>query len=96
LDDLLLLKARRQGRREDSKWHGVHLLWEWETWTTINVLDIVSEGGHDNDMSTDRRDVMPGRMGGKRTSQGKRGGWEGKTRDCSNNQTGITRLKGWY
>jgi hypothetical protein len=28
LDDLLLLKARRQGRREDSKWHGVHLLWE--------------------------------------------------------------------
>jgi hypothetical protein len=28
------------------------------------VLDIVSEGGHDDDMSTDRRDVMPGRMGG--------------------------------
>jgi len=28
LDDLLLLKARRQGRREDVKWHGVHLLWE--------------------------------------------------------------------
>ena len=23
----------------------------------------VSEGGHDDDMSTDRRDVMPGRMG---------------------------------
>jgi hypothetical protein len=33
--------------------------------TTINVLDIVSEGGHDNDMSTDRRDVMPGHMGGE-------------------------------
>jgi hypothetical protein len=29
LDDLLFLKAkRRQGRREDVKWHGVHLLWE--------------------------------------------------------------------
>jgi hypothetical protein len=29
LDDLLYLKARRQGRREDVKWHdGVHLLWE--------------------------------------------------------------------
>jgi hypothetical protein len=64
LDDLLFLKARRQGRREDVKWHGVHLLWERETRTNINVLDIVSEGGHDNDMSTDRRDVMPGRMGG--------------------------------
>ena len=32
--------------------------------TTINVLGIVSEGGHDNDTSTDRRDVMLGRMGG--------------------------------
>jgi hypothetical protein len=32
--------------------------------TTINVLDIISEGGHDDDMSTDSRDVMPGRMGG--------------------------------
>jgi hypothetical protein len=28
LDDLLFLKAIRQGRREDVKWHGVHLLWE--------------------------------------------------------------------
>jgi len=28
LDDLLFLKARRQGRREDVKWHGVHLLWK--------------------------------------------------------------------
>ncbi len=28
LDDLLFLKARRQGRRENVKWHGVHLLWE--------------------------------------------------------------------
>ena len=29
LDDLLYLKAKRQGRREDVKWHdGVHLLWE--------------------------------------------------------------------
>jgi hypothetical protein len=28
LDDLLFLKARRQGRREDVKWHGVHLLRE--------------------------------------------------------------------
>jgi hypothetical protein len=63
LDDLLFLKARRQGRREDVKWHGVHLLWERETQTNINVLGIVSEGGHDNDMITDRRDVMPGRMG---------------------------------
>jgi hypothetical protein len=44
-------------------------------------------------MSTDRRDVMPGRMGGERESQGKRGGWEGESRDCSHNQTGITRLK---
>jgi hypothetical protein len=64
LDDLRFLKARRQGRREDVKWHGVHLLWERETRTTINVLGIVSEGGHNDDMSTDRRDVMPGCMGG--------------------------------
>jgi len=64
LGNLLFLKARRQGRREDVKWHGVHLLWERETQTTINVLGIVSEGGHDDDISTDRRDVMPGRMGG--------------------------------
>ena len=26
---------------------------------------MVSEGGHDDDMSTDRRDVMPGCMGGE-------------------------------
>ena len=65
MDDLLFLKAsRRQGRREDVKWHGVHLLWEQETRTTINLFGIVSEGGHDDDMSTDGRDVMPGRMGG--------------------------------
>jgi len=44
-------------------------------------------------MSTDRRDVMPGRMGGGRESQGKRGGCESESQDCSNNQTGITRLK---
>jgi hypothetical protein len=42
LDDLLFFKARRQGRREVVKWHGVHLLWERETRTTINVLGIVS------------------------------------------------------
>ncbi len=63
LDDLLFLKARRQGRREDVKWHGVHLLWERETRTNINVLGIVSEGGHDDGI-TDRRDVMPGHMEG--------------------------------
>jgi hypothetical protein len=76
LDDLLLLKARRQGRREAVKWHGVHLLWERETQTTINVLGIVSEGGQDDDMSTDRRDVMPGRMGEERKSrqEGRMGG----------------------
>ena len=28
LDYFLFLKAIRQGRREDVKWHGVHLLWE--------------------------------------------------------------------
>ena len=28
LVDLLFLKARRQERREDVKWHGVLLLWE--------------------------------------------------------------------
>jgi len=28
LDNLLFLKARRQGRREYVKWHGVHLLWK--------------------------------------------------------------------
>ena len=61
MDDLLFLKARRQGRREDVKWHGVHLLWERETRTTINVLGILSEGGHGDNMSTDRRDVMSGR-----------------------------------
>jgi hypothetical protein len=44
--------------------------------TTINVLDIVSEGEHDNDMITDRRDVMPGRMGGegKSRQEGRMGG----------------------
>jgi len=26
LEDLLFLKARKQGRREDVTWHGVHLL----------------------------------------------------------------------
>jgi hypothetical protein len=26
LDDLLFLKARRQGRREDIKWHGVKII----------------------------------------------------------------------
>ena len=33
--------------------------------------------------------------GGKRKSrqEGRRGGWEGESRDCSKNQTGITRLK---
>jgi len=40
-------------------------LWERETRTTINVLGIVSEGGHNDNMSTDRRDVMPGCMGGE-------------------------------
>jgi hypothetical protein len=34
-----------------------------------------------------------GAWGGGRESQGKRGGWEGESQDCSNNQTGITRLK---
>jgi hypothetical protein len=43
----------------------VLLLWEREKRTNINVLGIVSEGGHDSDMSTDMRDVMPGRMGGE-------------------------------
>ncbi len=65
MDDLLFLKARRQGRREDVKWHGVRLSWERETRTTINVLGIVIKGGHNDDMSTDRRDVMPGHMGGE-------------------------------
>ena len=72
MDDLLFLKARRQGRREDVKWHGVHLLWEQETRTNINALGIVSEGGHDNDMITDRRDVMPGRMGGEEKVKARR------------------------
>jgi hypothetical protein len=40
--------------------------------TTINVLGIVSEGGHDNDMSTNRRDVMPGRMGGEEKVKARR------------------------
>jgi len=45
--------------------------------TTINVLDIVSEGGHGNDMITDRRDVMPGLMGGEENEsrqEGRMGG----------------------
>jgi hypothetical protein len=33
--------------------------------TTIDGLDIGSEGGHNNDMSTDRRNVMPGCTEGK-------------------------------
>jgi hypothetical protein len=44
-DDLLFLKARRQGRREDVKWHGCALVMGRETQTNIIVLDIVSEGG---------------------------------------------------
>jgi len=44
-DDLLFLKARRQGRREDVKWHGCALVVGRETRTNIIVLDIVSEGG---------------------------------------------------
>ncbi len=72
MDDLLFLKARRQGRKEGVRWHGVHLLWERETWTIINVLGIVSEGGHDDDMSTDRKDVMPGRMGGEEKVKARR------------------------
>ena len=72
LDDLLFLKARRQGSKEHIKWHGVHLLWERETQTTINVLGIVSEGGHDDNMSTDRRDVMSGRMRGEEKVKARR------------------------
>jgi hypothetical protein len=36
-----------------------------EMQTTINELDIVSEGRHNNDMSTDRRNEMPGCTEGK-------------------------------
>ena len=53
----------------------------------MNVLCIVSEGGHDDDMSTDRRDVMPGRIGGEEKVKARR---EDRR---ANNQTGITRLK---
>ena len=49
-----------------------NLLWERETRTTINVLGIVSEGGHNNNMSTDRRVVMPGRMGGEEKVKARR------------------------
>jgi len=46
LDDLLFLKARRQGRREDVKWHEYALvIGTRNTNQIINVLDIVSEGG---------------------------------------------------
>jgi len=51
LDDLLFLKARRQGRREDAKWHGVHLLWERENEPLSMYLALSVRGGHDDDMS---------------------------------------------
>jgi hypothetical protein len=94
LNDPLFLKARRQGRREDVKWHGVHLLWEQETRTNINALGIVSEGGHDDDMSTDsRRDVMPGCMGGEEKVKARGEDGRANHETAPNNQTGITRLK---
>ena len=49
------MKARRQGRREDVKWHEYALVvGTRNTNQIINVLDIVSEGGHDG-TSTDKR-----------------------------------------
>ncbi len=40
------MKARRQGRREDVKWHEYALVvGTRNTNQIINVLDIVSEGG---------------------------------------------------
>ncbi len=51
--------------------------------TTINVLDIVSEGGHDDNMSTDRRDVMPGRTEGEENEPRWEGRREGGIRDRS-------------
>ncbi len=60
--------------------------------TTINVPDNVSEGGHNNDMITDRRDVMPGRMEGEENEprwEGRRGGWN----TIPLLHSGITRLK---
>ncbi len=48
------MKARRQGRREDVKWHEYALVvGTRNTNQIINVLDIVSEGGHDG-TSTDK------------------------------------------
>ena len=46
-------KTGEKGRTSSGT--SVHLLWERETRTNINVLDIVSEGGHDG-MSKDRRE----------------------------------------
>jgi hypothetical protein len=68
----------------------VHLLWERETRTTINVLGIVNEGGHDDDTSTDRRDVMPGRMGGGGEEKVKARGEDGR----ANHETAPTIKQG--
>jgi hypothetical protein len=69
------------------------LLWERETRTNINALGIVSEGGHDEDMSTDRRDVTPGRMGGEEKVKARGEDGRANHKTAPNNQTGITRLK---
>ena len=76
--------GRKKELHTHVKWRArVHLSWERETWTTINVLGIVSEGGHEDDMSTDRRDVMPGRMGGEEKVKARGEDAEGESRDCS-------------
>jgi hypothetical protein len=63
------------------------------TRTNINALGIVSGGGHDDDMSTDRRDVMPGRMGGEEKVKARGEDGRANHETAPNNQTGITRLK---
>jgi len=52
------------------------------------VLGIVSEGGHDDETSTDRRDVMPGGMGGEEKVKAR--GEDGRT----NHKTAPTIKQG--
>ncbi len=78
LNDLLFLKARRQGRREDVKWHtGCTCCGNEKRGPLSMYLTLSVRGGHNDDMSTDRRDVMPGRMGGEENEsrqEGRMGG----------------------
>ncbi len=69
-------KDRGEGRTSSGM--GCTCCGDWEMRTTIYGLDLVSDGRHDDDMSTDRRNVMPGRTEGKENEsrqEGRMGEW---------------------